>query len=93
MTEGHILLLQDAFRFIYLQHLNETEHDIIYSASNLRDSASNFRDSASNLTIKSFNVNSIGKNPKRQDIFKFLNKKMLTFKLLLILIFLRKLNI
>ena len=32
-------------------------------------------DSASNLVINSFNVNSIGKNPKRQEIFKFLNKK------------------
>ena len=32
-------------------------------------------DSASNLVINSFNVNSIGKNPKRQEIFKFLNTK------------------
>ena len=40
-------------------------------ANNINDG----RDSASNLTIKSFNVNSIGRNPKRQDIFKFLNKK------------------
>ena len=32
-------------------------------------------DSASNLTISTFNVNSIGKNPKRQQIFNFLRKK------------------
>ena len=31
--------------------------------------------SASALTIKSFNVNSIGKNPKHREIFSFLNKK------------------
>ena len=31
--------------------------------------------SASGLIIKSFNVNSIGKNPKRQEIFKFLRSK------------------
>ena len=31
--------------------------------------------SASGLIIKSFNVNSIGKNPKRQEIFKFLHSK------------------
>ena len=32
-------------------------------------------DSASSLKIKEFNVNSIGKNPKRQEIFNFLRKK------------------
>ena len=32
-------------------------------------------DSASSLTINSFNVNSIGKNPKRREIFKFLQTK------------------
>ena len=32
-------------------------------------------DSASSLIIKEFNVNSIGKNPKRQEIFHFLKKK------------------
>ena len=31
--------------------------------------------SASALTIRSFNVNYIGKNPKRREIFSFLNKK------------------
>ena len=31
--------------------------------------------SASSLIIKSFNVNSIGKQPKRREIFKFLEKK------------------
>ena len=32
--------------------------------------------SASSLIVKSFNVNSIGKNPKRREIFNFLNKKI-----------------
>ena len=32
-------------------------------------------DSASNLIISTFNVNSIGKNPKRQQIFNFLSTK------------------
>ena len=32
-------------------------------------------ESASNLSISSFNVNSIGKNPKRQQIFNFLKSK------------------
>ena len=30
---------------------------------------------ASSLLIKSYNVNSIGKNPKRSEIFRFLRKK------------------
>ena len=39
------------------------------------DSSNLGRNSASSLNIQEFNVNSIGKNPKRQQIFKFLNKK------------------
>ena len=37
--------------------------------------ADSSRDSASSLNIKEFNVNSIGRNPKRQEIFNFLRKK------------------
>ena len=32
-------------------------------------------ESASSITIKAFNVNSIGKNPKRRQIFNSLKKK------------------
>ena len=39
------------------------------------NNVNNGGDSASSLLIKSYNVNSIGKNPKRSEIFRFLRKK------------------
>ena len=41
----------------------------------MANNSNNGGESASNLTISSFNVNSIGKNPKRQHIFNFIKSK------------------